>query len=161
MKIAIAGDHVGTILKKDIVPFLESLGHKVKDFGPFSEERTHYPIYAQKVANAVVSGEFDKGIVICGTGVGISIAANKVKGIRCVCCSEPYSAKLSREHNDTNMLAFGSRVVGLELAKMIVTEWLNAEFEGGRHSTRVEMISEIEENNQDLEQDLHNAKINC
>lgn len=158
MKIAIGGDHVGQILKKDIIPFLEELGHEVKDFGPYTEERTHYPLYAEKVAKSVVAGEYDKGILICGTGVGISIAANKVKGVRCVCCSEPYSAKLSREHNDTNILAFGSRVVGLELAKMIVDEWLKAEFEGGRHSTRVEMIGEIESEHDLSEKDI---KINC
>lgn len=158
MKIAIGGDHVGQILKPEIIEYIEELGHEVKDFGPFNTERTHYPIYAKQVSEAVVSGEFDKGVLICGTGVGISIAANKVKGIRAVCCSEPYSAKLSREHNDTNVLAFGSRVVGLELAKMIVDEWLKASYEGGRHGKRIEMISNIEsEYDADGEQD----KLSC
>ncbi|WP_326832322.1 ribose 5-phosphate isomerase B [Aerococcus tenax] len=159
MKIAIGGDHVGQLLKPEIIEFLKELGHEVKDFGPYTTERTDYPIYAKQVAESVVSGEYDKGILICGTGVGISIAANKVKGARAVCCSEPYSAKLSRQHNDTNILAFGSRVVGLELAKMIVEEWLSAEYEGGRHSKRVEMISEIEKK-QELDDD-NNIKLNC
>lgn len=159
MKIAIGGDHVGQLLKPEIIEFLKKLGHEVKDFGTYTTERTDYPIYAKQVAESVVNGEYDKGVLICGTGVGISIAANKVKGVRAVCCSEPYSAKLSRQHNDTNILAFGSRVVGLELAKMIVEEWLSAEYEGGRHAKRVEMISEIEEK-QNLDND-NNIKLNC
>lgn len=145
MRIAIGGDHVGQILKPEIIEYIESLGHEVKDFGPYSTERTDYPIYAEQVSEAVANGEFDRGILICGTGVGISIAANKINGIRCVCCSEPYSAKLSRQHNDTNVLAFGSRVIGLELAKMIVQEWLDEGYEGGRHSRRVEMIAGLED----------------
>ena len=115
------------------------------DKGTHSESRTDYPIYAEAVARAVASGEADLGILICGSGIGISIAANKVHGIRAVVCSEPYSAKLSRQHNNTNVLAFGSRVIGAELAKMIVDEWLNAEFEGERHQTRVNMITQLEE----------------
>lgn len=144
MKIAIGGDHVGQLLKPDIIEYLEELGHEVKDFGPYSTDRTDYPKYAEKVGTEVVKGNFDCGILICGTGVGISIAANKVKGVRAVVCSEPYSAKLSKEHNNTNVLAFGSRVIGLELAKMIVKSWLDAEFEGGRHGNRVGMIEDIE-----------------
>ena len=140
MKIAIGSDHVGIELKPIIIDYLKELGHEVEDFGAYSSERTDYPIYGKKVAEEVVSGNFDCGILICGTGVGISIAANKVKGIRAVVCSEPYSAKLSKEHNNTNILAFGSRVVGSELAKMIVKEWLDAKFEGGRHENRVNMI---------------------
>lgn len=145
MRIAIGGDHVGQILKPEIIEYVEILGHEVKDFGPYLTERTDYPIYAEQVSEAVANGEFDRGILICGTGVGISIAANKINGIRCVCCSEPYSAKLSRQHNDTNVLAFGSRVIGLELAKMIVQEWLDEGYEGGRHSRRVEMIVGLED----------------
>ncbi|MEX2785557.1 ribose 5-phosphate isomerase B [Streptococcus sp. H49] len=145
MKLVIGSDHVGFELKKVIIEYLAELGYDVADFGPDSAERTDYPLYGQKVAQAVAAGDFDLGILICGTGVGISISANKVKGIRAVVCSEPYSAKLSREHNNTNILAFGSRVVGPELAKMIVKEWLAAEFEGGRHAKRVEMIKTIEE----------------
>ena len=146
MKIGIGNDHVAVEYKKQISQYIEvKYGYEVIDYGTDSTERFNYPISGEAVANAVVSGEVDKGIVICGTGVGISLAANKVNGIRCVTCSEPYSAKLSREHNDTNMLAFGARVVGIELAKMIVDVWLNTEFEGGRHQRRVDMIMEIEE----------------
>ena len=145
MKIAIGSDHVGLELKPIIIEYLETLGHEVEDFGPFTAERTDYPVYGKKVAEEVVSGNFDLGILICGTGVGISIAANKVKGIRAVVCSEPYSAQLSRQHNDTNVLAFGARVIGLELAKMIVDAWLSAEFEGGRHQGRVDAIGAIEQ----------------
>lgn len=144
MKLAIGSDHVGLELKPVIIEYLKELGHEVEDFGPFTPERADYPVYGKKVAEEVVKGNFDLGILICGTGVGISIAANKVKGIRAVVCSEPYSAKLSREHNNTNILAFGARVIGSELAKMIVKEWLDAEFEGGRHGNRVNMIGDIE-----------------
>ncbi|MEN0813396.1 ribose 5-phosphate isomerase B [Listeria monocytogenes] len=147
MKIAIGNDHVGIELKPVIVAYLQDLGHDVDDFGAFSNERTDYPEYGKKVAESVAAGKSDLGILICGSGVGISIAANKVNGIRAVVCSEPYSAKLSREHNNTNILAFGSRVVGAELAKMIVQNWLDAEFEGGRHAKRVEMVARIEDEN--------------
>ena len=161
MRLAIGCDHVALDLKKEIIEYVESLGHEIEDLGPFTDERTDYPIYGQKVAKAVANKEYDRGILICGTGVGISIAANKVKGIRAVCCSEPYSAKLSRQHNDSNILAFGARVIGPELAKMIVKEWLDAEYEGGRHQRRVDMLSEIEAEGQDLEADLKDVKINC
>jgi len=144
MKIAIGSDHVGLELKPLIIDYLKELGYEVTDFGPNNLERTDYPIYGKKVAEVVANGEFDKGILICGTGVGISIVANKVKGIRAIVCSEPYSATLSREHNDTNILAFGSRVIGSELAKLIVKSWLEAEFEGGRHAARIEMIANME-----------------
>lgn len=147
MKLAIGSDHVGMELKPIIVKYLAELGHEVTDFGPFSSDRTDYPVYGEKVAKEVAAGHFEGGILICGTGVGISITANKVKGIRAVVCSEPYSAKLSKEHNNTNIVAFGSRVVGSELAKMIVKEWLSATYEGGRHAKRVEMIAEIEQTN--------------
>ena len=145
MKIAIGSDHVGFDLKIKIIEYLKTLEYEVTDFGTYSKKRTDYPVYGQKVANEIVIRNFERGILICGTGVGISLSANKVKGIRAVVCSEPYSAKLSKEHNDTNILAFGSRVVGLELAKMIVKEWLEAKFEGGRHSNRLKLISDIEE----------------
>lgn len=144
MKIAIGNDHVGLSLVPEIIEYVKSLGHEVDHYGAFSPERTDYPLYGEKVAQTVVSEECDLGILICGSGVGISIAANKIPGIRAVVCSEPYSAKLSRTHNNTNILAFGSRVVGAELAKMIVKEWLEAEFEGGRHAVRVEMIRQLE-----------------
>lgn len=143
-KIAIGSDHVGIELKPVIVDYLKDLGYEVTDFGTKSNERTDYPIYGKKVGEAVADGEYDLGILICGTGVGISLAANKVKGIRAVVCSEPYSAQLSRQHNNTNILAFGSRVVGAELAKMIVKSWLDASFIGGRHARRVDELAAIE-----------------
>lgn len=144
MKIAMGSDHVGYDMKLEIQKYLEEKGIECMDFGPFNTERVDYPDYSVKVASVVVSGEYDKGILICGTGIGISIAANKVKGIRAVVCSEPYSALLSRQHNDTNVLAFGARVVGLDLAKMIVDNWLIGEYEGGRHQARVDKIANIE-----------------
>jgi len=144
MKIAIGNDHVGLELKPIIIEYLKELGHDVEDFGTNSSERTDYPIYGKKVAQEVAKGNFHRGILICGTGAGISITANKVKGIRAIVCSEPYSAILSRGHNDTNVLAFGSRVIGAEIAKMIVKGWLDTEFEAGRHAKRLEMISDIE-----------------
>ncbi len=144
-RIAFGCDHVGFILKEDILAHLRMRGVEVVDKGTWSPERTDYPHYASAVATSLLDGEVDGGILICGTGVGISITANKYPGIRAVVCSEPYSAQLSRRHNNTNILAFGSRVVGLELAKMIVDAWLNAEFEGGRHQVRVEAIGVIEQ----------------
>lgn len=145
MKIAIGNDHVAVEYKNVISKYIQDkYGYEVINVGTDSEERFDYPISGEAVANMVVNGEVDKGIVICGTGVGISIAANKVNGIRCVTCSEPYSAVLSRQHNNTNMLAFGARVVGIELAKMIVDAWLTGEYEGGRHQRRVDMLKEIE-----------------
>lgn len=147
MKIAIGNDHVALALKREIKTYLESKEHEVLDLGTYTEERCDYPVYGEAVANAVVSGKADCGIVICGTGVGISLAANKVRGIRAVVCSEPYSAMLSKQHNNTNVLAFGARVVGTELAKMIVDAWLGAEFEGGRHQKRIDLITDIENRN--------------
>jgi ribose 5-phosphate isomerase B len=144
-RIAFGCDHVGFILKEEILAHLHARGVDVVDKGAWSTERTDYPYFASAVAQAIVEGDVEGGILICGTGVGISITANKFPGIRAVVCSEPYSAQLSRQHNNTNVLAFGSRVVGLELAKMIVDAWLNAEFEGGRHQTRVEAIAAIEQ----------------
>ena len=144
MKLAIGNDHVAVDMKNEIRDFLESRGVEVIDVGTHDRGRFNYPVSGFKVAKMVAGGEVDCGILICGTGVGISLAANKVKGIRCCVCSEPYTAKLSKQHNNTNILAFGARVVGPDLAKMIVDEWLNAEFMGGRHQTRVDMIMEIE-----------------
>ena len=144
MKIGIGNDHSAVEMKREVMKFLQDLGYEVVNYGTDSTESCNYPVYGEKVARAVVAKEVDLGIEICGTGVGISLAANKVKGIRAVVCSEPYSARLSRQHNNTNILAFGARVVGIELAKMIIEEWLNAEFEGGRHQERVNMIMDIE-----------------
>ena len=143
MKIAIGNDHVAVEMKNQITEYLISLGHEVINFGTDSTDRCDYPVYGEAVARAVANGEAERGITICGTGVGISLAANRVKGIRAVVCSEPYSAALSREHNNTNVLAFGARVIGIELAKLIVKSWLDAEFEGGRHANRVKMLDEI------------------
>ena len=145
MKIGIGNDHVAVELKNIITEHLEAKGYEVVNYGTDSSERFDYPISGYKVGKAVASGEVDLGVLICGTGVGISLAANKVPGVRAVVCSEPYSAKLSREHNNTNIVAFGARVIGPELAKMIVDEWLDAEFEGGRHQRRIDMIAEIGE----------------
>ena len=147
MKIAIGSDHAAYEFKAQIKDYLTNKGHQIKDLGSHSTERVDYCDYGFIVGEAVVSGEFERGIIICGTGIGISIAANKVKGVRCVVCSEPYSAKLSREHNNTNILSLGARVVGIELAKMIVDEWLSTAFEGGRHADRIGKISLYESNN--------------
>lgn len=144
MKIAIASDHTGVELKSEIIKYLKELGHEVYDFGTNSKESIDYPIYGKKVADEVAKGKYDGGVLICGTGIGISLAANKVKGIRAAVCSEPYSAKLSKMHNNSNIIAFGARVVGVDLAKMIVKEWIESKFEGGRHLKRVELISKIE-----------------
>ena len=144
MKIALGCDHGGYELKEFIKRVLERLGYSYEDFGCNSTESCDYPVYGEKVGRAVADGEADLGIAICGTGVGISLAANKVKGIRACVCSEPYTAKLSRMHNNSNVLAFGARVVGSELAKMITEAWLDAEFEGGRHERRVQMLMDIE-----------------
>ena len=142
-KIAIGCDHVGYELKPVIVEHLKARGIDVVDYGTDDTERTDYPIYGRSVAEAVAEKNVDGGILICGTGVGISIVANKIKGIRAVVCSEPYSAKLSKEHNDTNILALGARVVGSGMAEMIVDAWLDAQFEGGRHKARVSMIESV------------------
>ena len=148
MRIGIGNDHSALELKAEIIEFLKEKGHEVVDYGTKTSESCDYPIYGEIVGRAVVSKEVDCGILICGTGLGISLAANKVKGVRAVVCSEPYSAKLSRQHNNTNILAFGARVIGIELAKMIIDEWLSAEFEGGRHQRRVDLIMDIEEKNE-------------
>lgn len=144
MKIGIGNDHSAVEMKNQIRKHLESKGYEVVNYGTDSTESSNYPVYGEAVANAVVSGEVDLGVLICGTGVGISLAANKVNGIRACVCSEPYSARLSREHNNSNIIAFGARVIGMEMAKMIVDEWLSAEYQGGRHQARVDMITEIE-----------------
>lgn len=142
--IAIACDHAALEMKKEIEDLLTARGLEYKDFGTYTTDSCHYPVFGARAARAVASGECDRGIVICGTGIGISLAANKVKGIRCALCSDPYSAKMTRAHNDANMLALGARVIGIELAKMIVEAWLDTPFEGGRHQTRVDLITAIE-----------------
>jgi len=144
MKIAIGNDHSAVEMKQEIKRYLESKGYEVIDLGTDRKESCDYPVYGEKVGRAVADGEADYGIGICGTGIGIGIAAGKVKGIRVCTCSEPYSARLSRMHNDTNVLTFGARVIGVEMAKMIVDEWLDNQYQGGRHQRRIDMLTEIE-----------------
>ncbi len=148
--IALACDHSALEFKKEIMALLESRGLEYKDYGTYTTDSCHYPVFGARAAKAVASGECDRGIVICGTGIGISLAANKVKGIRCALCSDPYSAKMTRAHNDANMLAMGARVIGIELAKTIVEAWLDTPFEGGRHQTRVDMLTALE-NGEEIE----------
>ncbi len=143
--IALGSDHAGRPLKLEIISLLEEMGLAFIDFGTDSETSCDYPVYGRLAAEAVADGRCEKGIIFCGTGIGMSITANKVPGIRCAVCSECFSAVLSRNHNDANMLALGARVVGPGLARMIVTQWLDAGFEGGRHQQRVELIYRIEE----------------
>ncbi len=142
--IAIGCDHGGFELKNHIVKYLTAKGYDVKDYGVFCEDSVDYPDCAEPVCNAVTSGEAEKGILICGTGIGISIAANKHKGIRAALCSDVYSAEMSRRHNNANILCMGGRVLGRELAFMITDTWLKTEFEGGRHERRIEKIHAIE-----------------
>lgn len=144
MKIAMGNDHSAVEMKEAMKAYVESKGYEVIDFGTNSSESCDYPEFGEKVGRAVANGEADYGIAICGTGIGIGIAAGKVKGVRVCTCSEPYSARLSRMHNDTNVLTFGARVIGVEMAKMIVDEWLDNKYEGGRHDRRVKMLGEIE-----------------
>ena len=145
MKIGVANDHSAVDMKKQVVEYLVEKGYEVINYGTDSYESCNYPEYGEKIAHAVVNGEVELGIAICGTGLGISLAANKVHGIRAAVCSEPYTARMAREHNNANILAFGARVIGIETAKMILDEWLNAEFKVGRHQDRVDMIMAIEE----------------
>lgn len=145
MIIGLGSDHGGYNLKTEIVKYLEEKGVKCVDFGPNNSlESVDYPIYGETVANAVKNGEVDYGIVCCGTGIGISLAANKIPGIRCAVVSDVFSAKMSKAHNNANMLSLGERVLGRGLALEIVEAWINTEFEGDRHSRRVDMIKEIE-----------------
>jgi ribose 5-phosphate isomerase B len=144
MNIAIGSDHVGFALKQEIVEHLHAQGHAVTDFGPDSAARCDYPVYGERVARAVAAGQADRGVLICGTGIGISLAANKVRGIRAAVCSETYSAHMAAAHNNAQIIAFGARVVGPDVAMEIVDVFLAAAFEGGRHAERVALISRIE-----------------
>ena len=146
MKIAIASDHGGYDYKQELIPYIESLGHQVLDLGCHGPASVEYPDYGIPCAQAVARGEADRGVVICGTGIGISISANKVPGIRCALCTDPVMARLTREHNDANMLAMGGRIIGIELAKGIVQVFLSTEFSGGRHKTRIDKIAQYEAN---------------
>ena len=147
MKIAIGNDHAAVELKKVIKEYAESMGHEVVNFGTDTTDSCDYPEYGEKVGRAVASGEYDCGILICGIGVGISIAANKVNGVRAAVCSDTATARLVKQHNNANIIAFGERIVGVELAKDIVKAYLEAEFEGGRHARRVAMFADIEARN--------------
>ena len=145
MKIVIGNDHAAVDLKNEIVAFVKELGHEVVNVGTDTYESCNYPEIGARVGHAVVEEDYDCGILICGTGVGISIAANKVPGVRAAVCSDVTTAHLVKEHNNANIIAFGARIVGSELAKDIVKAYLEAEFMGGRHQTRVDMIHEIEQ----------------
>ncbi|ELK43418.1 ribose 5-phosphate isomerase B [Brevibacillus agri] len=144
MKVAIAADHGGYKLKEEIKTLLASMNIQTEDFGCSCEDSVDYPDYALPVAEKVAAGEFDRGILVCGTGIGMSIAANKVPGIRCALVHDTFSARATREHNNTNVLAMGERVIGPGLALDIVKIWLETEFQGGRHERRVEKITQIE-----------------
>ncbi|MGL5633686.1 MAG: ribose 5-phosphate isomerase B [Sarcina sp.] len=145
MKIAVGCDHGGFILKSEILAHLESKGIECEDFGTYSEESCDYPDISIKVAEAVAAKKFDFGILVCGTGIGISLAANKVPGIRAALCGDTFSARATRQHNNANILALGQRVTGVGLALDIVDTFLSHEFEGGRHERRLEKLSAIEE----------------
>ena len=146
-KIYIANDHAATDMKKDIVKYLEEKGFEVVNFGTDENSSVDYPEYAKKVGEAVVKDKNSLGILICGTGIGMSIAANKIKGVRAAAVSESYSARLTRMHNNANVICFGARVVGIEIAKTIVDAFVETEYEGERHARRVGMITKLEEEN--------------
>ncbi len=144
MKIAVACDHGGFRFKNVLIQEMKNPGYEVVDFGTYNEDRCDYPDYAVKAARAVASGECEKGVVVCGTGIGVAITCNKVHGIRCALCHDVFSAKATRAHNDANMLAMGQRVIGEGLAVEILNAWLNTDFEGGRHVQRIEKMMKIE-----------------
>ncbi|MCK4325758.1 ribose 5-phosphate isomerase B [bacterium] len=144
MKIAFGCDHAGWEMKEDLKPFLEGLGHQVVDFGTDSQDSVDYPDYALPVAKAVAKRDLERGILICGTGIGSSMVANKVSGIRAALCHDTFTAEMSRSHNDANILCLGGRVIDKELARRIVEVWLNTHFSGGRHAQRLKKIEGIE-----------------
>lgn len=144
MKIAIGSDHGGYDLKEQVKTWLQEMGHEVEDFGCYSKESCDYPDFGAAAARAVASGQCEKGVVICTTGIGISMTANKVKGIRCALCGDPWSAEMTRRHNDANMLAMGAGVVGPQLARQILEAFLTHDFEGGRHQRRVDKLMALE-----------------
>ena len=145
MKLVIGNDHAAVDMKNEIKQYLEEKGIEIVDVGTNSTDSFNYPISGYRVGKMVADGKVDGGIAICGTGVGISLACNKVDGVRACCCSEPYSAEMSKRHNNSNVICFGARVIGIETAKQIVDAWINAKFEGGRHGNRVDMIMEIQD----------------
>ncbi|MBR1647776.1 MAG: ribose 5-phosphate isomerase B [Selenomonadaceae bacterium] len=144
MKITIGSDHAATALKDEVKKVLAEFDAEINDVGTFGTDRVDYPDIAEKVCADVTSGKSERGIVICGTGIGISIAANKINGIRCALCGDVYSAKMSREHNNANVLAMGGRVLGYGLAGEIVRAWMTTEFAGGRHQIRLDKIAALE-----------------
>ena len=150
MKIAIAADHGGFELKDSMVEYIKSLGNEVMDLGTNSADSVDYPDYAKKVCEEIQQGDTDLGILICGTGIGMSLAANKFEGIRAACVSDVYSAKMSRNHNNANVLCIGARVIGDEVAKLIIKTFLENEFEAGRHQRRVDKIMAFEKENKGL-----------
>ena len=145
MRIGVGNDHAAVELREIIIKYLKNAGHEVFEFGAKEGEKCDYPVPGRDVAEAIAAGKLDKGVLICGTGIGRSLAANKVPGIRAAVCSEPYSAKMAALHNNAQIIAFGARVVGSEMAKMIVDTFLSTEYEGGRHQNRLDIITEIEE----------------
>lgn len=144
-KVAVGCDHGGFVLKDAVIATLKELGAEVKDFGCYDTSSVDYPVYGEKVGRAVASGECDLGVIMCGTGIGISIAANKVKGVRAAVCTNTYMAKLTKNHNNANIIALGGRVISEDEAKEIVKAWYLADFEGGRHQRRIDEIAKIEE----------------
>ena len=144
MKIAIGNDHAGYDMKLEIKKMLEEKGHEVIDYGHHSTDSCDFPVYGYKVAQSVASGETDCGVLICGTGIGISLAANKVKGIRCALCNDPVSARLTKQHNNANIISMGARIIGMETAKAVVSAWLDADFLGGKYQRRIDMLTAIE-----------------
>jgi len=145
MKIILASDHAGYTMKNELSTYLTQLGYEITDIGTHSEESANYAIYGRMAADKVATGEADRAILVCGTGIGMALAANTVKGVRCVNCNEPYTALLSRQHNNANALAIGARIIGREMAKTIVKTWLSTEFEGNRHAQRVDMLTAMKE----------------
>ena len=139
--IAIGADHAGVFMKNDLKKFIEDMGYEVKDFGTFTDESCDYPVYAKAVSEAVAKGDFEKGILVCGTGIGMSMAANKVKGIRAAVCTDPKSTEFKRRHNDANILCLGARIIDEETAENLVKIFLTTEFEGGKHLKRISMFS--------------------
>ena len=144
MKISVAADHAAFSVKQEIIIYLKDKGLEIQDLGTHSEDSVDYPLFGQKVAQSILSGSSDKGIIICGTGIGISIAANRFKNIRAALCTTKIHAEMARKHNDSNVLALGARVTDIKTIKDIVDVWLNTTFEGGRHQNRLELIDEIE-----------------
>ena len=140
MKIAVGSDHAGFSLKQEMVAWLEEQGHQVEDLGPFDESSCDYPIYAQAVAQEILAGNAERGLLVCGTGIGMALAANRFKGIRAVNCNDLFCARLSREHNNSNILTLGARVIAPALAKAIAEIWLTTQYQGGRHQDRLDLM---------------------